>query len=61
MYVKDSVIEAQIEKDLKKQHVKGRIREVEHQLSRRGKAKCRHSKLQQRLEILRGELNLLSD
>lgn len=61
MYVKDSVIEAQIEKDLKKQHVKGRIKEVERQLSLRVKGKRRCSGLKGRLEKLRGELKLLSD
>ncbi len=61
MYVKDSVIEAQIEKDLKKQHVKGRIKEVERQLSLRAKRKRRCSGLKGRLEKLRGELKLLSD
>ena len=61
MYVKDSIIEAQIEKDLKKQHLKGRIEEVERQLKLQVKGKNRCSALQERLETLRGELNLLSD
>ena len=61
MYVKDSIIEAQIEKDLKKQHIKGRIKEVERQLSLRAKGKRRCSGLKGRLEKLKGELKLLSD
>ncbi|MFZ2409949.1 MAG: hypothetical protein WAW23_00095 [Candidatus Methanoperedens sp.] len=61
MYIKDSIIEAQIEKDLKKQHVKGRIEEVERELGFRAKGKRRCSGLEERLEKLRGELNLLSD
>lgn len=61
MYVKDSIIEALIEKDLKKQHVKGRIEEVELQLGFRAKGNRGCSGLEERLEKLRGELNLLSD
>lgn len=61
MYVKDSVIEAQIEKDLKRQHVRGRMEEIEHQLSFRAKGKRRCSGLKGRLEKLRGELKNLSD
>jgi len=36
MYVKDSIIEAQIEKDLKKEQLKGRIKELEHQIRSEG-------------------------
>ncbi len=54
MYVKDSIIEAQIEKDLKKQHLKGRIEEVERQLKLQVKGKNRCSALQERLETLEG-------
>ncbi len=61
MYVKDSVIEAQIEKDLEKQCIKGRIEEVERQLGIRAKGKRRCSGLKGRLEKLRGELKNLSE
>ncbi len=57
VYVKDSIIEAQIEKDLKKQHLKGRIEEIEHQL----RGKKWNSGLRERLKRLRGELDLLLD
>ncbi len=59
MYVKDSIIEAQIEKDLKKQHIKGRIKEIEHQLKLRSEGKSKYSGLRKRLKRLRGNLNLL--
>ena len=59
MYVKDSIIEAQIEKDLKKRHLQGRIKEIEEQLRSEGKGKS--SGLRKRLERLRGDLNLLQD
>ncbi len=55
MYVKDSVIEAQIEKDLKKEKLKGRIREIERQLRTEN-----DSKLGERLKKLKEELKLLS-
>ena len=55
MYVKDSIIEARIEKDLKEQRLAGRIEEIEHQL----RARSRHSELRERLKRLRGELKLL--
>lgn len=61
MYVKDSVIEAHIGKDLKKQRLKGRIEEVEHLLRLQVKGRYRSLKLQERLEKLRGKLKLLSD
>jgi hypothetical protein len=60
MYVKDSIIEAQIEKDLKKHHLEGRIIEIEHQLLL-AKGKNHYSGLKERLEKLKGELELLSD
>ncbi len=61
MYVKDSVIEAQIEKDLKKEHVKGRIQEVENQIRLLDRRRSRYSGMRERLKRLRGELKLLSD
>ena len=60
MYVKDSVIEARIEKDLKKQHLEGRIEEIEHQLRLRREGKNLRSGLRERLKRLRGELKLLA-
>ncbi|MCZ7373174.1 MAG: hypothetical protein O8C60_05880 [Candidatus Methanoperedens sp.] len=59
MYVKDSIIEARIEKDLKKQHLKGSITEIEHQL--KSVENCLNSGLRERLNRLREELDLLSD
>lgn len=59
MYVKDSVIEARIEKDLKKERLEGRLEEVEHQLGLMAKGKSRYSGLRERLRRLRGELKLL--
>lgn len=59
MYVKDSIIEARIEKDLKKQHLKGRITEIEQQL--KSKENCLKPGLRERLNRLREELALLSD
>lgn len=56
MYVKDSIIEAQIEKDLKKEQLKGRITEIEHQLSAQS-----NNELKERLKKLKGELKLLLD
>ncbi len=61
MYVKDSVIEAQIEKDLEKQHLKGRIDEIEHQIRRKKKGRRRCSGLRERLKKLRGEFKLLQN
>ncbi len=55
MYVKDSVIEAQIEKDLKKENLKGRIREIERRLRTEN-----DSRLGERLKKLKEELKLLS-
>ncbi len=52
MYVKDSVIEKQIENDLKRERIKGRLEEVEYL-----KSLLPH-KLQARLQKLRGELEL---
>jgi TATA-binding protein-associated factor Taf7 len=60
MYVKDSVIENQIERDLKKQRLEGMIEEVKHQLER-AKDEAQRSRFENRVEKLRGELNLLSD
>ena len=59
MYVKDSIIEARIEKDLKKQHLKGRITEIEYQLN--SQENCLKSGLRERLNRLREELDLLSN
>ncbi len=59
MYVKDSIIEARIEKDLKKQHLKGRITEIERQLD--SQEDRLNSGLRERLNRLREELALLSD
>ncbi len=56
MYVKDSVIEAQIEKDLKKEKLKGRIKEIERQLRTEGK-----SGPDERLKKLKEELKLLQN
>ncbi|MDP3104140.1 MAG: hypothetical protein Q8M95_05985 [Candidatus Methanoperedens sp.] len=56
MYVKDSIIEAQIEKDLKKEQLKGRIKEIERQLNDKGDIK-----LSECLKKLEGELKLLQD
>ena len=58
MYVKDSVIEAQIEVDLQKQRLKGMIEEVEHELNLSPKGSSQRALLEKRLEKLRGELNL---
>ncbi len=58
MYVKDSVIEAQIEVDLQKQRLKGMIEEVEHELALSPKGSSQRALLEKRLEKLRGELNL---
>ncbi len=60
MYVKDSVIEAQIEVDLQKQRLKGMIEEVEHELALLPKGSSQRVLLEKRLEKLRGELNLHS-
>ena len=55
MYVKDSVIEARIEKDLKKEKLKGRIMEIKRQLRTES-----DSRLGERLKKLKEELKLLS-
>lgn len=54
MYVKDSIIEAQIEKDLKKEQLKGRIKELERQIRSEG-----NDGLRERLKQLKEELKLL--
>ena len=60
MYVRDSIIEAQIEKDLKKRYLEGRIKEIEYQL--KSEKLNNYSGLRKRLERLRGDLNnLLQD
>ena len=56
MYVRDSIIQARIEKDLKKEQLKGRIEEIECQLN----AEC-NSGLRGRLKKLKEELELLQD
>lgn len=56
MYVKDSVIEAQIDKDLKKEKLKGRIKEIERQLRAQS-----NSGLDERLKKLKEELRLLQN
>ena len=58
MYVKDSVIEAQIEVDLQKQRLKGMIEEAEHELTLSPKGSSQRALLEKRLDKLRGELNL---
>jgi len=54
MYVKDSIIEAQIEKDLKKEKLKGRIKELERQMRSEGNGgrKERLNKLKEELKLL---------
>jgi hypothetical protein len=54
MYVKDSIIEAQIENDLKKEQLKGRIKELERHLRSEG-----NDGLRERLKKLKEELKLL--
>ncbi len=56
MYVKDSIIEAQIEKDLKKEQLSGRIKELEHQLCSEGDGDHgeRLKKLKEELKLLQG-------
>ncbi len=60
MYVKDSVIEKVIEKDLQMMQLEGRIKEVEYQIEHL-EERTQRSLLQERLGKLRGELNRLSD
>ncbi len=60
MYVKDSVIEAQIEVDLQKQRLRGMIEEIEHEINLSPKGSSQRALLEKRLEKLRGELNLHS-
>ncbi len=60
MYVKDSVIEAEIETDLQKERLKGMIEEVEHELLfMPDDGSSRRSSLENRLNELKGELKLL--
>lgn len=59
MYVKDSVIEKIIEKDLQVMQLEGRIKEVEYQIENL-EDRTQRSILQERLGKLRGEQNLLS-
>ena len=61
MYIKDSVIEARIEKDLEKQRLEGRIEEIEYQLRLCAESKNRYSGLRERLKRLREDLKLLQD
>lgn len=61
MYVKDSIIEAQIQKDLKIQQLEGRIKEIEHQLKLTSHGKNMDSNLRERLKRLKRELDLLLD
>ncbi|GFO96528.1 hypothetical protein ig2599ANME_0717 [groundwater metagenome] len=56
MYVKDSIIQARIEKDLEKEQLKGRIKEIERKLCAEG-----DSGLRGRLKKLKEELKLLQD
>jgi hypothetical protein len=60
MYIKDSVIEDQIERDLKKCRLQGMIEEVQHQIEL-AKDDVQRARFQNRADKLRGELNLLSD
>jgi len=60
VYVKDSVIEKVIEKDLQMMQLEGRIKEVEYQIEHL-EERTQRSLLQERLGKLRGELNRLSD
>jgi chaperonin cofactor prefoldin len=58
VYVKDSVIEKIIEKDLQMMQLEGRIKEIEYQIEHLEDGnQC--STLQERLEKLRGELKTL--
>ncbi len=59
MYVKDSIIEKIIEKDLQVMQLEGRIKEVEYQIDQ-VQDRTQRSSLQDRLKKLRGDLNLLS-
>ena len=60
MYVKDSVIEKIIEKDLEMMQLEGRIKEIEYQIEHL-EDRTQRSFLQERLGKLRGELSLLSE
>jgi len=60
LYIKDSVIEKIIEKDLQMMQLEGRIKEVEYQIEHL-EDRTQRSLLQERLGKLRGELVLLSD
>ena len=59
MYTKDSVIEARIETDLKKERLKGMIDELEHEIHLTPETNSRRSSLESRLNQLKGELKLL--
>jgi hypothetical protein len=59
VYVKDSVIEKIIEKDLQMMQLEGKIKEVEYQIEHL-EDRTQRSLLQERLQKLREELNLLS-
>jgi len=56
MYVKDSIIEARIAKDLKREQLKGRIDEIRRQLNDED-----NHVLKKRLDKLTEELQLLQD
>ncbi len=56
MYVKDSIIEARIAKDLKREQLKGRIDEIKRQLNDEN-----NRGLKERLDKLMEELKLLQD
>jgi hypothetical protein len=60
VYVKDSVIEKIIEKDLQMMQLEGRIKELEYQIEHLENGNQR-SVLQERLRKLKGELTLLSE
>ncbi len=61
MYVKDSLIEKQIEQDLEKEHLKGMIEEIEHELSLLPCESSQRPSLEERLEKLREDLKPLSN
>lgn len=59
MYVKDSIVEKQIAKDLKIQHLEGRIKETEEYMNLQNKGTPQFSRLQEKLNELKKELNFL--
>ncbi len=61
VYVKDSLIEKQIEQDLEKERLKGMIEEVEYELSLLPCGSSQRSSLEERLEKLREDLKPLSN